>query len=135
MMGVVDRSGKPKRGIHSGAEQMPPGDAERPAQLREILLVRQCRRLVEPFRRQQLGGDALSFPPIARPDARAHERLRRLRDRDRAEAERQAKDHRPLVEPRFEELQLRRVVHRASASIRPRMYPMERAAQVGPSGR
>ena len=54
-------------------------DAERRAQLVEVVLVAERRVLVEPLRRQQLGGHALGLAAVGEPDAHAHEGLRRLR--------------------------------------------------------
>ena len=92
---------------------------ERAAQLVEIVLVGQSRRLVEPFRHQQLGGNPLAFASVGEPHARAHERLRRLGQRHHAETERQPQLDRPLVERRLDEAQPR-ACSWVLASLRPR---------------
>ena len=74
-----DRGGEAEGGIGSGSEHVPPRKVERAAKLVEIVVVGQGRRLVEPFRHQELGGNAFAFAAVGEPDARPHEGLRRLR--------------------------------------------------------
>jgi hypothetical protein len=108
-------------------------DRERLPQLVEILFVRQREVLVEPFCRQGLGRDALLATPVRQRDRGADYRLRRMRHRRDAEAERQPQAHVALVAFDLDELQAGGVVH-ARASRIPLTYPIDRAAQVGPSG-
>ncbi len=65
----------------------PAGDAQRVAQLLEVVLVAERGVLVEPLRRHQLGRHALGLRAVVQADARAHEGLRRGGERDHAEAE------------------------------------------------
>ena len=123
-----------ERGVLPAGEVGIPGQGERAAQLIEILLVRERGVLVEPLRHQQLGGGALGLAPVLEPDARAHERLRRARERRRAEAERQPQRDVALVERDFRHREARRAHPASSPSMMPRMYPMARAAAPGPSG-
>ena len=85
------------------------GDAQRKPQLIEIVLVREREVLVEPFGRQQFGGR----PPNAnRHRAVRCERgrtLRRLRQRDHAEAERHPQAHVSLIKTHLTNDQPRRV--------------------------
>jgi hypothetical protein len=64
------------------------GEPERQAQLLEIILVRQCHVLVEPFWRQQLGGATPLRTAVGKFDTRAHKALRRLGERHHTEPER-----------------------------------------------
>jgi hypothetical protein len=119
MMRCLDRRGEAEGGVGSGVENMLPRNLERAAKLVEIVLVAQIRRLVEPFRHQELGGNSLALAAVGEPHAGAHERLRRLCERDHPETERQPQLHRPLVEARLGEAQCRRA-HALPASIKPR---------------
>ena len=122
MMGSLDPRRQAKSRIIFRSQELLARDRQRAAQLREVLLVRELRRLVEPFRHQQLGGNAFAFAAVGKLDARAHEGLRRMRDGDSAEPERNAKAHRPLEKIGADQAQARRGGrHRGSASINPRM--------------
>jgi hypothetical protein len=85
--------------------------------LLEVVFVAERRVLVEPFRRQQLGGGALGFLAVLEADARAHERLRRLGERHHAEAKRHAQPHVALEERYLCDREL----HASSASRMPLM--------------
>src|SRR5690606_30459643 len=82
---------------------------ERGAKLVEIVLVRKLRRLVEPFRHEQFGGDALAFAAVCETDPRPHKDLRRFGQRHDAEAERQPEPDRTLEESRLDQPQPRRI--------------------------
>jgi hypothetical protein len=119
MMRCLDRRGEAEGGVGSGVEDVLPRNLERAAKLVEIVLVAQRRRLVEPFRHQELGRNAFALAIIGEPHAGAYECLRRLRECDHAETKRQPQLHRPLVEARLDEAQCRRA-HALPASIKPR---------------
>lgn len=77
------------------------------AQLIEMVFVAQRGRLVEPFRRQQLGGHARAFAAVVGTNAHRHEDLRRLAQRDHAKTTMHAQAHlafeeagRPQLQPR-----------------------------------
>ena len=80
----------------AGAEIGFARDAQRLAQLLEVLLVRERGRLVEPLRHHQLGAWRPSTRASADLGLDAHEGLRAARDRGGAEAKRQAQRDRAL---------------------------------------
>ena len=92
-------------------------DRERLPQLVEVLCVRQREVLVEPFRRERLGRDALLRAPVRQRDRGADHRLRRMRHRRDAEPERQPQAHVALVAFDLDELQAGGVVHARASRI------------------
>jgi hypothetical protein len=88
----------------------PACNAQRLAQLLEVVVVAERGVLVEPLRRHQLGRQALCLCAVGQPDARTHEGLRRGGERDHAEAKRHAQLDRALEQlDRFNSEQWRRV--------------------------
>ena len=73
-------------------------EPKRQPQLVEIVLVRQRQVLVEPFRRQHLGGGAPLRTAVGKLDTNAHETLRRLGQRHHAEPERHSQVNVSFVE-------------------------------------
>ena len=68
VMRSIDRGRQAERRVAAGGEQRRARHRERDAQLIEIVLVRQVRRLVEPFRRQDVGRDAFALAPVGELD-------------------------------------------------------------------
>jgi hypothetical protein len=91
----------PVRGIKAAGEIIISRPAHRSAQLLEVLLVAERRVLVEPLRREQLGRRAFSFLSVLKNNSGSNERLRRLGQRDHAEAKGHAQLHRALEELDF----------------------------------
>ncbi len=84
------------------------GDRRGIAKLLEVVFVGQREVLVEPLRREQLGGHAPAFASVVQAHAHPHERLRRSGERDDAEAERQPQLHVALVQLDVEDFKRRR---------------------------
>jgi len=82
-----------QRGVLAGGEVGVARQRQRGAQLIDALLVAEGRVLVEPFRHQHFRRRALVLLAVLEGDARAHESLRRLGERDDPEAERQPEPH------------------------------------------
>jgi hypothetical protein len=122
-MRPIDRRRETERRIRAGRQHARARHRERAAELIEVLLVGQVRRLVEPFRHQQLGGNAVALASVREPHARAHEHLRGLRQRDHAEAERQAQAHVALEEAHLAHAQ----AGSGGAHYRSGFFPMSRA--------
>ncbi len=89
-LGAVVAAEVPEGALARAAEVELARDAERRAQLVEVVFVAQRRVLVEPLGRQQLGRHALAAAAVGEPDAHARKDLRRLGQRDDAEAKRHA---------------------------------------------
>ena len=89
----IDREPVPEGGVVAARDVRLAREAERQAELIEVLLVAERRVLVEPLGREHLGGRALGLAAVLEPDARAQERLGRRRERHHAEAKRHAEAH------------------------------------------
>ena len=88
-----------ERGARSGRLRISGGgEHERKPQLLEIVLVGEREILVEPLGRQQLRRRSPMRAAIGKLDPHAHERLRRLGERDNAEPKGQSQAHSPFVE-------------------------------------
>jgi hypothetical protein len=95
-------------------------NVDRLAELLDILVVAEREILVEPFGGQRLGGNAGGAAAVGRGDRHAQHRLRRLGDRDDAEAERQPQFHVALEQLDALYLHLARIAGpHAVASINP----------------
>ena len=86
------------RGVDAPGQIRVPRFPHGAAQLLEVVLVRERRVLVEPLRRQQLGGAALGLPAVLETNPDANEGLGRLGERDHAEAKGHAQPHVALEE-------------------------------------
>jgi len=78
------------RGRSIGTLVQPRRLGDRVAQLLKILFVAQLRILVEPLRRQDLGGDSPAFAAVGQAQRDAQKELRRLAQGDDAESKRHA---------------------------------------------
>ncbi len=87
------------------------------AQLLKVVFVGQREILVEPLRREQLGGHTPAFAAVVQPYPHPHESLRRRRERDDAEAERQPQLHVALVQLDVENFERRRWRGRSHGSF------------------
>ena len=94
---MAERGARSGRRLRIGVD----GEHEREAQLLEIVLVGEREILVEPLGREQLRRRSPMRAAVGKLDARAHEHLRRLRERDHAEPKRHAQAHLPFVEAHF----------------------------------
>ena len=105
----VRRTGMRPGGAQAVREIAPARRAQRSPQLLEVVLVGKRRILVEPLRHKQLCRRALRFPAVLQTNARPHECLRRLAQRDDAEAERHSERHMALEEINLIHHELHRV--------------------------
>jgi hypothetical protein len=88
----------PEGGGFCAAEVQPAGNAERRAELVEVVLVAQGRVLVEPLGCEQFGRSPFRPSPVLQPDPHARESLRRLGERDDSETKGHAQAHVALEE-------------------------------------
>src|SRR5436190_1224515 len=125
-------------GGSAARENLLPRRAHGIAQLLVVVFVGERGILVEPLGRQQLGGGALGFAPVLGPDAAAHEGLRRLGERDHAEAERHAQLHVALEKLERSDSQLdglRVAFHDLTSSLHFRRIPITGPEMAAPERR
>ncbi len=110
LIDIAGRRELPRR-CRAGLAVEPGGLVRGGAQMGDVLLVAQVRRLVKPLRHQHLGSGAPGFAAVVALHQHPREGLRRLAQGDHAEAEGQAQANRPLVEPNLQHCQTRCVAH------------------------
>ena len=108
MGGAMAEGAAPRRIVEVGVAR----DPEREAQLLVVVLVGKREVFVEPLGREQFGGHAPPAAPVLELDAHARECLRRLGQRDHAEAKRHTQ-----LDVAFVQCDLRHAQQRGAHSI------------------